>query len=463
MRLLVFDDDEATGRLVSRVAILQGIEASAVAEPEAFRASLHRAPPDLIALDLQLGCTDGIEQLRYLAEQQYRGTIVLMSGFDTRVLATAAALARDLGLSVETSLEKPIRVAQLEELLERLKAAQRTLSLDRLLEAISNDELSLDFQPIVARSPRALRKLEALIRWEHPSLGRLSPDRFVPLAESDVAVIDALTDWVIRAAVESYRVLADCEIRVPIAVNVSPRNLHDLSLPDRLEKQLREAGMPPQHLCLEVTESAAFADAPNTMDILTRVRLKGMQLAIDDFGTGFSSFKLLRQMPFSAIKIDRAFITDLAVSRDSQAITKSIIELATNMDMESIAEGVETEDVAVMLEALGIRGLQGYLIARPMPVELVAPWFESWIGGQCDVTPREPAELSTRQQQVLLLLGQGRSPKEIGRVLGVSVAAVKTQLAQAYSVLGARSPAEAIERARAASAETDAVLAKLGL
>src|SRR5579871_2471779 len=177
MRLLVFDDDDATGRLVSRVATLLNIEALAVAEPEAFRASLHRAPPDLIALDLQLGSTDGIEQLRYLAEHQFRGTIVLMSGFDTRVLATAAALARDLGLNVETSIEKPIRVVELEEVLERLKSSHRTLSLDRLLEAISNDELSLDFQPIVARTPRALRKLEALIRWDHPALGRLAPDK----------------------------------------------------------------------------------------------------------------------------------------------------------------------------------------------------------------------------------------------------------------------------------------------
>ena len=379
-RLLIFDDDEATGRLVSRVAALLGIDALAVVDEASFRESLRDRPPDIIMLDLQLTDTDGIEQLRLLAERRFRGVVVLMSGFDARVLATAAALARDLGLALEASLEKPIRVAALEQMLERLQRTGRPLTASRLQEGIEHGEMSLDFQPVVARNPRALRKLEALIRWDHPTLGRLPPDRFIAMAEADVSVIDAMTEWLLRAAMDAYRTLAGSDIRVPIAVNVSPRNLHDLMLPDRLEQQLREAGMPPQHLCIEVTESVAFDNTPETMDILTRMRLKGMQLAIDDFGTGFSSFKLLRQMPFSAIKIDKSFVTDLAVSRDSWAIAKSIIDLAINMDMESIAEGVESAEVASMLEALGVRSLQGFHIARPMPVEAVAPWLEGWIG-----------------------------------------------------------------------------------
>jgi EAL domain-containing protein (putative c-di-GMP-specific phosphodiesterase class I)/FixJ family two-component response regulator len=451
MRLLTFDDDEATGRLVSRIARLLGFEAASVAEAEAFHASLRRSPPDVIALDLQLGGTDGVEQLRFLAEQEYRGSIILISGFDARVLSTAVALARDHGLRVETSLEKPIRVAHLEEVFARLKLTQRPMSPNRLLDAIENDELHLEFQPIVARTPRALRKLEALMRWDHPSLGWLSPDKFIAMAEKDVAVIDALTDWLIGSAIESYRVLAECDIRVPIAVNVSARNLHDLSLPDRLERRLRDAGMPPQHLCLELTESAAFDDAPNTMDVLTRVRLKGMQLAIDDFGIGFSSFKLLRQMPFTAIKIDKSFVSDLVTSRDSQAIAKSIIDLAANMDMESVAEGVETEDVAVMLEALNVRSLQGYLIAPPMPVELVASWLEGWIGSAADAGPRIAPQLSPQTQEVMRLLAQGRSVRQIARALGLAAGAVKVQIARAYTAVGAQAPAEARDRVVTAS------------
>ena len=137
--------------------------------------------------------------------------------------------------------------------------------------------------------------------------------------------------------------------------------------------------MPARHLCLELTESAAFKNATSTMDILSRVRLKGMQLSIDDFGTGYSSLKMLRQMPFSEIKIDQSFVGDATTSRDSRAIVRSIIDLAANMDMACVAEGVETEETADLLEHLGVRDLQGYLIARPMPVAAVPTWLASWL------------------------------------------------------------------------------------
>ena len=200
------------------------------------------------------------------------------------------------------------------------------------------------------------------------------------MAESNTGVIDALTDWVVGAAVEAYQVLAELGVSVPLAVNMSTQNLHDLTVPDRLEQRLRAGGMPARHLCLEITESAAFKDASMTMDILSRVRLKGMQLSIDDFGTGYSSLKMLRQMPFSEIKIDRSFVGDATTSRDSRAIVKSIMDLAANMEMGCVAEGVETEETAAA-GAIGACDLQGYLIARPMPVEAVPAWLALWVAG----------------------------------------------------------------------------------
>ncbi|HXE52665.1 MAG TPA: EAL domain-containing protein, partial [Tepidisphaeraceae bacterium] len=201
---------------------------------------------------------------------------------------------------------------------------------------------------------------------------------FLPIAESDPATIDALTEWVFDATTSAWLTLASQGVRVPIAANVSGRNLHDRSLPDRLAERLHRAGMPAEMLCLEITESAAFDDTARIMDILGRLRLKGMQLAIDDFGTGYSSLKMLRQMPFCAIKIDQSFVTDLTSSRDSRAIVKSIIDLASNMEMESIAEGVDSEPVAALLEQMNAGSLQGHLIARSMPVAAVAGWLESW-------------------------------------------------------------------------------------
>jgi EAL domain-containing protein (putative c-di-GMP-specific phosphodiesterase class I) len=236
----------------------------------------------------------------------------------------------------------------------------------------------LQFQPIVSRRPNVLKKLEALVRWDHPVMGRLSPGAFLPLAEGDTPTIDALTTYVVGAAVDAYQQLAALGISVPLAVNMSGRNLHDLTLPDRIEQRLRAGAMPAQHLCLEMTESAAFSNAAHTMDILSRMRLKGMQLSLDDFGTGYSSLKILRQMPFTEIKIDQSFVADVTTSRDSRAIVKSIIDLATNMEMACVAEGVETEEIAALLEQLGVRDLQGYLMAQPMAVAAVPAWLASW-------------------------------------------------------------------------------------
>ncbi len=378
MRVLAFDDDAAVGRLVVRVASLAGMEASAVTDAEAFEQSLRTDPPQLVVLDLQLGATDGVEQLRRLAKQHYTGEVVLMSGFDSRVLGTARALGQSLGLKVVGALEKPLRVADLERALELMQSPAQSLSAERLLKAIANNELVLEFQPIVSRHPKTLNKLEALVRWQHPVLGRVPPGDFLPMAESDTATMDALTEWVVGAAVDAYQALAKLGISVPLAVNMSAQNLHDLSLPDRVEQRLRAGGMPMRHLCLELTETAAFENAARTMDILSRMRLKGMELSIDDFGTGYSSLKMLRLMPFSEIKIDRSFVSDATTSRDSRAIVKSIIDLAANMDMACVAEGVETEETADLLEHLGVREIQGFLIARPMPVAAIPAWLAIW-------------------------------------------------------------------------------------
>lgn len=466
-RVLVFDDDAAIGRLAVRVATMAGMEAVAVTDAAAFSERLDTFSPQVVLLDMQLGATDGVEQLRLLAERQYGGLLVLMSGFDARVLGTARVLGQNLGLKVEAMLEKPLRVAQLEDVLQRVDYVGQAPSTGRLLQGIANEELSLDFQPVVSRKPKTLKKLEALVRWDHPLIGRISPDTFLPIAESDTAVIDAMTDWIVSSAVEAYQILGQLGMTVPIAVNMSTQNLHDLTVPDRLEQRLRAGNMPPQHLSLEITESAAFKDAAVTMDILSRIRLKGMPLSIDDFGIGYSSLRMLRQMPFTEIKIDRSFVSDVTTSRDSRAIVKSIIDLATNMEMGCVAEGVEDEETAELLEQLGACDMQGFLIAQPMPIEAVPAWQAIWLrnglplprGGGVEpalvrgaegfgAEPGGETRLSPRQLEVMQLLSEGCSVKEIARRLDLGMGTVKVHLSLAYSALGARNRIEAVVRAK---------------
>jgi EAL domain-containing protein (putative c-di-GMP-specific phosphodiesterase class I) len=389
--LLVFDDDAATGRLVVRLAELHGLTAKAVTEASAFEQSLREGSPQVVVLDLQLGDTDAVEQLRFLAGRRFPGSIIVMSGFDERVLEATASVGRNLGLNIVAVLAKPIEIAALEAVLDRLPAIRPAISTASLLDAISNNELTLEFQPIVSRKPNTLKKLEALVRWNHPTLGRLLPGDFLHVAEADKEVIDALTDWVIGAAVRAWRVLLGFGVSMPIAVNVSPLNLHDLTFPDRVARKLASAGIPAGHLCLEITETAASGDAARMMDILTRVRLKGMRLAIDDFGTGYSSLKALRQLPFSEIKIDQSFVADMTTSHDARTIVKAIVDLARNLDLATVAEGVDSEAKALMLEEINVDALQGFLIAHSMPVEKVPGWLTAWVGGEIMTPSFEPA------------------------------------------------------------------------
>jgi EAL domain-containing protein (putative c-di-GMP-specific phosphodiesterase class I) len=138
---------------------------------------------------------------------------------------------------------------------------------------------------------------------------------------------------------------------------------------------------------MEITETAASSDPARMMDVLTRVRLKGMRLAIDDFGTGYSSLKALRQLPFSEIKIDQSFVCDMTTSSDSRAIVKAIVDLARNMEMAAVAEGVDSEMKARVLEEMNVDALQGFLIARSMPVEQVPTWLTTWQGGEAVFHP----------------------------------------------------------------------------
>lgn len=340
--------------------------------------------------------------------------------------------------------------------------------------------MSLDFQPIVAVKTKTFRKLEALVRWKHPQAGLIPPGQFLAIAERDQATIEALAEWVVGAAVDAYQALAELGVVVPIAVNISAQNLRDRALPDRLEQRLRAGAMPPGHLCLEVSETAAFTDAMLTMDILSRLQLKGICLSLDNFGTGYSSLKLLQQMPFSEIKIDRSFIGDLATSREARAIVKSVIDLAANMEMGCVAEGVETQETADLLGQLGACDLQGFLIGRPMPVEAVPVWLKIWerhespaaqarhdgaarpaaawrrpAAGPPAPAPSSPdagggsVRLSPRQVDVMRLLAQGHSVKEIARRLNLGVGTVKVHLSLAYSALGAHNRVQAIQRAGA--------------
>lgn len=395
MHLLVLDDDRPMATFMGAVAQEYGWTVDITTREADFQSCCLSHPPDAILLDLQLHDGDGVEQLHFLHRENYRGAVVLVSGFEPRVRTAARQVGDSLGLSIVTELPKPMRVRQLGEVLTEIKCRlaplqdglpapkattrlppkDRDIRPDMVAAAIAADEMELHLQPMVSAATRAVVRFEALIRWRHPDHGLVFPDDFIPVAERENAVIDRLTMWVIGAALNHYRHLAALGFPTPISVNVSGLNLHSLDFPDRVAALVEGAQVPPAGIIFEITESIAMRDPGLIIDILTRLRLKGFGLAMDDFGTGFSSLKALRSMPFTEIKVDKSFVTDLLTSADSLVIVKSVLDLARNMGMESVAEGVETEETAQRLAALGADTLQGYRFSRPLSVEATCGWL----------------------------------------------------------------------------------------
>ncbi|MDQ1373567.1 MAG: hypothetical protein QOJ09_905, partial [Actinomycetota bacterium] len=245
---------------------------------------------------------------------------------------------------------------------------RRLTLLSDLRAAIENRELVLHYQPKADLRSREIHDVEALVRWIHPDLGLIPPNDFIPLAERS-GLIAPLTEYVLTEAIDRA---ADWRLRgidLRVAVNLSVRSLMDLELPNRVAAMLAVAGLPAAYLELEITESTIMADPVRAMRVLQPLADMGVRLSIDDFGTGYSSLAYLRQLPIAEIKIDRSFVAAMTTSENDAVIVRSTVEMAKNLGLEVVAEGVETPDVELALDRLGCDYMQGYLLSRPLPAD----------------------------------------------------------------------------------------------
>ena len=271
-----------------------------------------------------------------------------------------------------------------------MTGADRKL-LESFERALARQELRLVYQPKVSLKDGRLTRVEALVRWDDPDRGPVSPSRFVPLAEKH-GLIDQLTEWGLKTTLHQWRVWREQGLETRLAFNISAVSLQRLNFPDMVERLCREMEVPPDQLVLELTEGAT-QQFVKLMDTLTRFRIKGIGLAIDDFGTGYSSLLQLRQLPFTELKIDRCFIVDLPSAHDSRLIVKTIIELAHGLGLIATAEGVETVEQLRLIRELGCDVVQGFLIAPPLePGELIS-WKEDFKRHWPDLLSDESLEL----------------------------------------------------------------------
>jgi diguanylate cyclase (GGDEF)-like protein len=232
--------------------------------------------------------------------------------------------------------------------------------------ALEQRQFVLYYQPKVDLDSRRITGVEALVRWQHPELGLLAPGQFIPLIEP-TALVGPFTEYVIEHAIEQMVAWRARGIDLEVSVNLSARNLLDPELPQRVSAMLERNQVPAARLTAEVTESAALVDPERAILALHALRASGIGVSIDDFGTGNAAIEYLAKLPASELKIDRSFITDVLEDPRTDAIVRSIVDLARNLELELVAEGIETEPIAQHLTALGCRTGQGYLFARPLP------------------------------------------------------------------------------------------------
>ncbi|WP_404333820.1 putative bifunctional diguanylate cyclase/phosphodiesterase [Sphingomonas sp. MMS12-HWE2-04] len=279
---------------------------------------------------------------------------------------TAEMLIRSADLALYRSKDAGGGVFHAYEPQLHMAAEERRVLEIALRSAVEHGQLHLNYQPVVNSGTGQLTGFEALLRWNHPELGSISPAKFVPLAE-EARLIAPIGEWVVRTACEEA---ARWEMPARVAVNVSPEQLHNPAFVSVVAQALAQSGLPPERLELEVTESVFMREGTQAVQVLEKILDLGVHLSLDDFGTGYSSLGYLSRTRFSSIKIDRSFVQGASKGeKEAIAIIRAVVALAQSLGMATTAEGVETEEEHVMVQRLGCSKVQGYYFGRPLPVE----------------------------------------------------------------------------------------------
>ena len=397
-KIFIVDDDEQQAQLMQEMAKTAQLETTVYTSGTEFLTT-PITQYDIVVLDLQMPDKDGIEIMRELAARNIKPNFILVSGFDERVLHSAKQLAESKQLNVITTLSKPIKAKTFIALLKdtigeyKLKCLQQrdcsgnnaidvidsphegTITIDELKLAIRRHQLIIHFQPQVCFKNNTLKGAEILVRWQHPTKGLIYPDQFISLAEEH-KLMNLLTEEILRILIKEYHKLIATGLKIKVSINLSAQNINDLSMPEKLEALVKSNNIEPASFTLEVTESALMNEVSDSLDILNRLRMKGFSLSIDDFGSGYSSLVKLYQAPFSELKIDQHFVKRIVIDEDAVAIVRICILLARELKMQTVAEGVETEEIWNQLHKMGCDIAQGYFIAKPIPIEDFIHWIK---------------------------------------------------------------------------------------
>jgi EAL domain-containing protein (putative c-di-GMP-specific phosphodiesterase class I)/ActR/RegA family two-component response regulator len=375
--LLVVDDQRLDRAIATHAAQQVGFRVSGATSIAETRAALETGDRiDFVVLDLSLGSEDGLEVLPLIARFAPNAVIALVSGFDGRIMAASQRLASGLGLLVTGVLRKPIQPPALQRLLREAPNALvsranplQAIPPEQVRDAIADGQITPWFQPQIAFATGRVVGAEALARWVTHDGTPISPASFIPVAEQNglaAALTHTILDQALHTCAGWRHQRPDCWV----AVNLSPLLLDDPGLTDRIDHSLQQHRVPPGALILEITEGNGIPDTACAMEILTRLRIRGVHLAVDDFGTGHSSLLSLVRTPFDEMKIDQTFVRESVTSRDARKVVRAATSLGRELGLKVVAEGVETQEMAQFVEDAGCHVGQGWLYGHAVPAEV---------------------------------------------------------------------------------------------
>jgi EAL domain-containing protein (putative c-di-GMP-specific phosphodiesterase class I) len=334
---------------------------------------------------MQMPGLDGIQVLEVLSRHGVKSRIVPMSGSHVEVLETAERIARRNGLSVAGFLTKPFRLAELRRILDEApgelqgqkghRAVPSEINIEDVLAGLERGEFDTYLQPIINLVTRKAIGYEALARWQSEKFSLVSPDRFIGIAAQN-GVLPRLTQQLANRALTYSAAMRARGLPWKVSLNLGMEDFVDSALPEKLAALVARHGLPAHSLTVELTESSATQNETRLLEILARIRLKDIDLAIDDFGTSYSSLERLAWIPFTSLKIDMRFISEITTSSTARIIVESAIKLAKRLNLTTVAEGIETEGQLEILKDLGCDRGQGWLFARAMEFQAAMDWIE---------------------------------------------------------------------------------------
>ena len=366
--------------IATRVAVAHdGVQALTALKAETF---------DIALIDLEMPVMDGVELISHIAAEKLVDSIVILSSKDSSLIASVGSMAEAEGLNVLTTIQKPVtnellvqclhshhgKPARLEE--DSLAEGEDGLSYNDLLMAIIHKQFFLYYQPKLTCHGLLLRGVEALARWEHPERGFIPPDIFIAAAER-YKLIGTLTLLLFEQALQQKKIWQDKGFNFNLALNLSPSSLNNCLFADSLADFVGGFGVKLSDITLEVTENMLLGDVAKSLQILARLRLKGFMISIDDYGSGFANAEQLSRLPATELKLDRSIINGIANKHQLRAIVDSTIRLANQLNLKTVAEGVESEEDYLALKKLGVYSVQGYFFSRPISAKSLERWVQS--------------------------------------------------------------------------------------